>query len=443
MFEVAALLLIAISAVYFFFLRKILLINPSTIWLAAQILVCLGSLRHAEESNKIDVLYIWSMVWGIVLFMIGTLLVIGTKKNYLKVTDTWIKRECIVKNEKGFALYINVMIATSIIVCSVYYLAVGRNVFLEGFERLVEGEGVIKNVSSVRLSAYAGEKYFAPGYVNQFKNVLLPILASFIFLRNRIIGRKGIRKQIVSIVLFIVSAFFLLGTGQRAPIFYASVTFLYFSYAAIKERKVWRKYAIIVTISFTLLFSITSFILGRSKVEKINGFSEVVEIMKQLPERFINDNQESGVVGVRYIEKKELQYGKEWLTALEDLLPGKGSKSIASEIHAVMYGSEEGTSPLTVWGTIKYNFGIVGLVIIPLILGVLYQIVHKKMITGEKTLFRVMIYASMSVVLGSWIAETPISMVNRGLLTIMILSLTMNIWTTINRRIAENSERIG
>ena len=32
------------------------------------------------------------------------------------------------------------------------------------------------DITTLRLNSYSGSQYFAPGYVNQFKNVLLPAL---------------------------------------------------------------------------------------------------------------------------------------------------------------------------------------------------------------------------------------------------------------------------
>src|SRR5690606_35590972 len=64
-----------------------------------------------------------------------------------------------------------IVLLISATITIIYYVLIGYNVVI----LMLEGSLAFGDYSDLRLASYSGEEYFAPGYVNQFKNVLLPL----------------------------------------------------------------------------------------------------------------------------------------------------------------------------------------------------------------------------------------------------------------------------
>ena len=69
----------------------------------------------------------------------------------------------------------------------------------------------------MRLDSYGAGAYLFPGYVNQFKNVILPALA--IVVVHYLFGIGYRYRVMVSVVLIGLALLGLLGTGNAVPLF--------------------------------------------------------------------------------------------------------------------------------------------------------------------------------------------------------------------------------
>jgi hypothetical protein len=78
-----------------------------------------------------------------------------------------------------------------------------------------------------------------------------------------------------------------------------------------------------------------------------------------------------------------------------------------------------------IWGESWYNFGWLGVTVMPFGLGFLYQGVFTRMIRGPKTLGRLLVYVYASVLLGTWATAGPDYLLNNGLITVLILSFLL------------------
>ena len=308
---------------------------------------------------------------------------------------------------------------------AIYFILLGRNVFLTAITSSLSSSDVV----DMRLASYAGENYYAPGYFNQFKNILFP--ASFFSLafyvwRSR---RSLFRRCFVILLLLIPVLMGLVGTGQRGYLFSFLVSIILFLGILGSDKasgvRIGLKGLLLSFSVFFLLFSASSYLLGRAE-----NFS-LLDLFSALIVRIFNDNQYSAVVGFGYVYDQSVQFGAEWLTDFLGILPGddfRGS-NLANKIHAVIYGSERGTAPVSMWGSVFYNWGWFGIAVFPLVLSAIYVVVSRGFLKNRRlTIFSAAGYSYLFFVLGGWVASGPMQLINNGLATAILLLGIIKSW---------------
>jgi oligosaccharide repeat unit polymerase len=273
------------------------------------------------------------------------------------------------------------------------------------------------------MQAYSGGQYFAPGYVNQFKNVLFPLLLSYLSARYILLRRRT--DLFIVIALFPLCLVFILGTGQRGAMFLASVTAVLFFMACL-PRKPKRIVIGAVAVMLCAALLLSTLILGRT-VSRVQSSEDVAGLGREIVARFSTDNQASAVDGFRYIYEQPLHFGQgEWVYAFKDLIPGHEERvSLPSELFREAYGTTRGTAPASIWGGAWYEFGIGGVLSLAFILGILYHAVYARLCRGEKTLGRLLTYAALTQILGMWAAGSPETLFNVGLISVLVLMVLM------------------
>lgn len=213
----------------------------------------------------------------------------------------------------------------------------------------------------------------------------------------------------------------LLGTGQRGPFVLASIVIFMFVRSALGGKDA-RKASILLAVMVLVVLTIATAVLGRS-TSTLDGAGDVLTVLGEIWDRVFLANQLSGVVGFQYVFALPVQHGAEWLTDLQGLLPGLRGSHLANDIFAVLYGSYRGTAPVSIWGSIWYNFGPFGVLLCPALIGYFYSRLYYRLISGPKTLFRVLTYSGFSVLLGTWYVAGPMTVINNGIITVYILHL--------------------
>ena len=158
--------------------------------------------------------------------------------------------------------------------------------------------------------------------------------------------------------------------------------------------------------------------------------------------RLFSDNQTSALVGFRYIYDQTVQFGAEWLTDILGILPGeyKGS-DLANRVHALLYGSDRGTSPVSLWGSVYYNWGWFGILLFPPLLSFVYCVISKRFLKRPNyTSLEIAGYAFSFYILGAWIASGPMQLVNNGIVACAVLIFGLRFQRSLRRpRFVERS----
>jgi oligosaccharide repeat unit polymerase len=403
------------------------LLNPIIVFVLAQGLLFFGSLPLLNELQPVDRMHAFVMLVGLLAFMIGALA--RDRSRPIVNTRSWWQGPAVVESGRRFWLAIGGLLVTSLVITALYYRAVGSNIFLESLLSMTQTGAPLANVENMREQFYRGSTYFAPGYVNQFKNIILPFLTTYFFLRFRVTQNRTDR--LIGTMLLPAAVLSLLGTGQRGAFADWIVFSVVFTLAAL-PRKLAKRTALYLLTGGLVVFGMGTFFLGRGPQSfnvRLND-QPVLAVMAEVWERGVWGNQETAVVGFRYIYTRPQVWGGDWLQSLSQLLPknmfpDKSATSLPLDIFEILYGGRGGTAPPSLWGSIWYNFGPVGIVIVPLLMGWLYHRLYASLFAAPKNLTRVMVYSGATMILGLWIVGGPESLFNRGLITVFLINVVL------------------
>ena len=386
--------------------------SPFFWFIVAQGAMAVGTFAMIDPDKPSHVAYSLLFFLAIIIFVFVTILYIS--KNNVIVDLNRFSSSANIDDSKNAKLLTGLMFAFCLIITIAYYNAVGYNLLAS----LVIGGGV-EDYSTMRISAYAGSsdagaQYFAPGYVNQFKNVLLPMTAVAIAIWLRQSGRKslflGFCALAIPAVILAVA-----GTGQRGYLFYTSGA-LFFSFVlhSIGRRGVSLRTAVLWGSPVLLLFLVmTAAYYGRSDQGALVALRDTVM-------RFTTIQQISGLAGFEYVSGLDPQWFGDWYKALLGVLPGFEGSMIAHDVHAILYGSYRGTAPLSPIGSAYYNGRIFGVIFLFAALGFFYARAYHLYLRGPRTVLRSIGYGFMFFYMTIYLADSPVSLIDGGVLAVVI-----------------------
>ncbi|ARN70865.1 hypothetical protein BST91_03980 [Nonlabens tegetincola] len=384
--------------------RKRLTLNPAIIYLVFNGIVGIGCFKYFQEDVVAD--YKHAAIIGVspLLIYIGYLLAIS-KANFSNSYYIFWNKPLIESSQKRKKRLLYLLIF-SIAMSILYYQLVGYNLFLESLR------GGANDFVQMRLDAYSGKNYYAPGIFNQFKNTIFPIL--FVYFAFLWRNRNFFWYYIVIVGLILV--FSLIGTGQRTFLV-TGILIIIAIITGLKSGKISKSIVFYSSIFIIVVFGFLSLQLNRV------SDAGLTSTLEQLSHRIFDSNQLSAVVGFRYVEKQNIVLGNEWLESLIGLVPGIKGSDLSNRIFDQIFGGFRGTAPLSVWGSAYHNFGFMGSIFLCLLVGFLYTKVYLRFINGKKTIIRVTVYCSIFVYLFTWIAGAPSQLLINGLLGCGLLLL--------------------
>jgi len=427
MFTIIGVSYLGIAAAYIFLIERLpWKLNPVVWYVIFNVILYVGTWPQLSNSYPADQAYAVGMLVALISFLAGSMLTDQFVKTKSQDVYAWWAKPIDCRTTRRFEESMWVMIVVSVLITALYYNSIGYNVFLLSMKNMFSPSSQQLDIATLRIASYSGEKYFAPGYVNQFKNTILPLLTGLIFIRALLLNRKA--DKISATILIPVSLISILGTGQRGA-FIVLVLIMFMFMAAVFPPSLMKRYLTRMGIVLVGFLFLSTFLLGRSK-QSFGEQGVFFSVLGEIGKRLFIDNQESGLIGFRYVYDLPVQYGAEWGTAILGAVPGSGShgSSLSNKIFEVMFGTSRGTAPLSIWGSVWYNWGASGLVIFPIILGSVFRLLPNSLIKGHKSLFRVLIYAALTIYLGTWIVDGPTTLLNQGALTVIILYFMLRVF---------------
>lgn len=391
-------------------------LSPPSIFLYMQFIMAIGMVPALEVQNSADKAHGWLVLGTFSVFWVTTVVLSiaddSRLKHELRTKDVgvWTRPRGLV-----VALFL-----ISVVVCAAYYASIGYNVLgIAVFNAL--GGGGSDDIATLRFESYAGEKYLFPGYVNQFKNALLPglicVIVPYLFVK-RVSGRL-----LLSSTLVLISLLFILGTGQRGAFVTFMITVVVFM-ALMNRRRLPRRMIWVSLISLPV-FLVSTFALGRSssELERASGFlDQLLVIGGEVLYRILGSNQLAALTGFRYVYSQPVVNGHEWWQSFVGLVPGLPGSTLSNEIFGQLYGSMRGTAPPSVWGSAYHNLGLVGTLVLSFLLALIYYAVGRSIrMTSSPNSVQAIGMAGVTTVLGTWVAGSPYYFLNVGLVVFIFL----------------------
>ncbi|RGE19786.1 oligosaccharide repeat unit polymerase [Leucobacter sp. wl10] len=404
--------------------RRFGYLSAISLFVYAQSVMAIGIIPSLEMGNAADEVHAWLIIGTLTVVVLTAtayaMFLRSGRRDYAPDVDY------VYPKTSTWALLL-----LSIAVCVLYYSAIGYIAFFESLQS-IEGGGD-EDIADLRIQSYSGSRYLFPGYVNQFKNSLLPALVMVIIIAAFRFRARG--RHLLTIALVPMTLVFLLGTGQRAP-FVRALIFITITFYLIAPKKM-KKYAPRIVLAGLPLFFLTTVATGRAARELAEAdglFGTTQVLFEQLLFRIFGSSQLGSVVGFRWAYSQNIPAGSEWAQSILGLLPGQAGSDTANQIFALLYGSTRGTAPLSLWGSAYYNFGMGGSLLLAFFLGLLLCALSQKALMFKKmSVIQATGVAGVSMASGLWISDGPTTPLNAGLLAFAFLW----IW---GARVARNHE---
>ncbi|PZG18260.1 hypothetical protein C1I95_13970 [Micromonospora craterilacus] len=387
---------------YLVAIRQYGLLTPDGLFVACQLLMLYGTVRLVDPGSEVEWFYAQLMAAATAIYIVSSMVTsVLMRRGRTSGRRSFTSYSVSLARPTGWILAV---VATSIIVTVAYFTAVGYSAFLMGLQGQLSGAP--EDVATLRLESYAGETYLFPGFVNQFKNAILPaltlVVAVWSFKHGGIFARAG------SVVLIVLSTLALLATGQRGALVVFLTTAIV--YAFLHNRRRLPLTAVIPILLGLPLVLLSTVVLARQSDDATGPLGGA---MTDLANRFVNDNQVSGIAAFNYTSALPVRNGSEWLDGLLSVLPGHRGSTLSSEVFYTLYGSTRGTSPPSLWGSVHYNFDTFGLILVAAVFGFALQFLTQRSLRrSHYNTLQLVGLAGITVVLGTWVAggiETPLN----------------------------------
>jgi len=360
----------------------------------------MGTILNLDSNLESDIYY-FLLIACFLFFYTFTTILFNTRFSISKKLKEYKLIPVQYDSKRAIQIFWCLAILSSFLTLLYFYL-LGYNVFL-----LVFNDFSAADITTARVNSYSGETYFAPGYFNQFKNVLLPV--SVIAL----ISNKVKSKKVLYLVLVPIAFFGLVGTGQRAFLMYTFVSFQLSSYYLDKFKV---RSIVIPSLFIVFIFGVGSFFLGRT--DELSAGS----ILENLLARIFIIEQQDSLRTFQYLYDIPITYGYDWFRGIIGIFPGIKGSEIQHIVFGLIHGTERGTASISFIGSIYHNFGLVGVILISSLLAfflnkITYEFLRRKKIVGN-----IVIFSFITFYMAIYSAGDIVFLFNKGVILLIIIS---------------------
>lgn len=370
-------------------------LNPVPLFLVSNWIVGAGTIMLLDFGNNEDTLYaflifILPFVFGFASLMFQRMFSLQKKYN------EFYARPIITSISTIRTIWL--LLILSVMVTYAYYAAIGYNLF----NNMIMGVPM-DDFISMRLNTYSGSSYYAPGYVNQFKNIILPLTSFFILFSYK--GRINFAYWLMCAVLCYINLYALLGTGQRAPLVYAGAMILYSITGLYRIKFRW---IIIPSITILILFGMYS--VANSRIDEFSLVGSIIE----LAQRVFYVEQFEGILSFKYTLNYPIEFAQDWFDSLIGIFPWATGSRLEHDAYAAMHGTDRGTTAISLVTSAYYNLGFYFYIVILVFLSFVYTALYNMYISGPRSLERTLVYGSLFLVIGSYSGGTPVYIIQKG-----------------------------
>lgn len=414
-------ILLVVAATELLLIHHVVVRRKTGFWTADSLFVIscwvmlVGTLALPAVSAEVGSRYALVMFIPLVAYTSASIVVFAVRS--LRAPEARYRFERVVVYKPGSWFWFTLVVSAIIVI--LYFMSVGYNLFLDSITGNAAADSA--EFSQKRLAAYSGDRYLFPGYVNQFKNVLLPALATVA--ATYLLGSKIKGRLPYTIALGAGAVLSLLGTGQRGAFSLFAFTLCGYLWLVSPVRR-WRRFGLVAMVGFPLFTLATVFQMrNEALADDTAGFGvRLTSALGEVSKRIFVDNQASGWAGFQFTRGLPTQWGGEWLDGILGILPTNSGSDLSAQIAKSLWGSDAGTAPVSMWGSVHYNWDWLGLFVFPVLLAVAYHWIGATALSAETpSTLELMGMVGTFVSLGFWIAGGPDTVLNGGGLTYALL----------------------
>lgn len=403
MIALAILSILVVASVLAHFLwvsEKRLLVGPETFFLLMGVGTYFSTLAAAVTAGSSDSPYPLYIGCGVIAFVVGTAIAkVVLRFSHRRELDAFIGRPWrndLHGNRLATVLGIGIF---SIAVTAIYFYLLGFYVPYDALGAyLRSGSAEMMAVyNQLRGETSATGAYLAPGYVAQFRSVLLPLVTMLLFFRAR--ARPGAGTRLLFWFFLAATVFGAMGTGGRYALAFFGGTFIILGMAPLMRPLRFSRIQMVVGgILVVTLLSAMTLMMGARGQDRLEV--PILWAPAQVVQRiFVSPAHERFQVYERFLVDQEAQVGRGSLEELRQILPGRIELTLTNRLHQMLYGSPNGNVGLDYWGTTWYDFQWAGL-LAALLHGFLLHGFHVLMIRGPKRITRVVTLGYAGLILG-------------------------------------------
>ena len=418
-------------AFYFFAVnQKVLFPTPANLFMLWQIPFVAGTIAAIDPSKNSDLKWLGIVLSGNLFFVIGCVISslhskFCAKKDY----EEFLRKPLYFDLHSGGFLIMLVLGVLSLVISLYFAVAVGYYVPLEAaltYADIGSLAASARTYSNLRTAVYyGGEKYLAPGYVAQFKNILLPLVVYLLYFR--VIVLKRCLERVALAILSVVTILLLSLTGQRYPVVLFGVMFTLLVYWQNREKlaALSSKALLFLTIGLVALYyCVSTFLMARRITDYDIGVKSLFYPISELGRvLFSGARVQLNIALYLFQVYSSPVWGQNWIRGLADLLPGHRI-GFSQELHQLVYGSLRGSVGLGLWGEIWLNFGWIGVLFVPLLLGMAMQRFTISFYRGKKTIIRTVVFIYAGWIISAF--RSPVQLFSEGFVTLMLYYLLVN-----------------
>ena len=362
-----------------------------------------GTILEMNLSLPSDRYYYLLIIIFLMSFTVGVV-IFNSKRSISSVYKIFLLKDYL-EDSRRIIRFFTYALLFSALLTLLYYYIIGNNIIF-----LIANNVSSEDITTARVNSYSGPTYFAPGYFNQFKNILFPVSLTVLLMNLKRHRRK------LWFIFFPICLFGLIGTGQRAFIMYSLLALMIVGYYL---RKLQRTHVFFATTLVIALFGIASFYLGRT--QELSVSAVLGNLLKRI---FINEQHES-LITFRYLYEIPLSYGSDWFRGIVGIFPGIKGSEIQHIVFGLIHGNPRGTAALSFIGSIYHNFGLIGVGIVPFIFSWVMCFYVYRICISEKRVGRVVIFGFISLYVAIYSTGDIVFLFNKGVVLLTLISIQL------------------
>jgi len=282
---------------------------------------------------------------------------------------------------------IKAMLLLSGLVCIAFVYAVFSNSIIGALLSIASLASDSTLLDARKAITAGSEGYLAPGYVKQFRDIIIPIA-----IMATMAITPGFRRSPIVWFGFGTAIIAMLVSGQRLVFVVFFVALLLASYytnrfagwrSGVKTGR--RRVPWLAIVLLLAAYGLLTVLLGRANPD-LSPSGLIADIFVNLFDRILLAAPRENLLTFNVWQNLGPTYGESWLADLGGILPGV-RESLSNVLHSATGGSMHGNSPLGLPADVWLAWGWAGLILIPLAYAFAIGLLDMLLLTNRSAIF--------------------------------------------------------